>query len=52
MDASDSLVGVALAVKLGSEEPATLFELGVELLGIAGGQFVNWVLPRAGVICW
>ena len=51
MDAPDGLIGKSLSVKLGSEEPAVLLEIGVELLDVVGGQLSNWILPSLGIMC-
>jgi len=39
--APDCLVGQALTVELCPDESAALFELGIELLNVVGGQFVH-----------
>ena len=41
VDAADSLVGKSLAVLFLPEQTAILFEPGVELLDVAGGEFVQ-----------
>lgn len=41
MDAADGLVGKSLAVLFLPEQTAILFEPGVELLDVAGGEFVQ-----------
>ena len=41
MDAPDGLIGETFAIELGTKESAALFEPGVELLNIVGGQLVQ-----------
>ena len=40
MDATNSLIGEPFAIELCTEKPAVLFESGIELLNVVGGQLV------------
>ena len=42
MDAADSLAGKSFAILFLPEQTTILFESGVELLDVAGGEFVQW----------
>ena len=41
MDATDGLVGEALPVDVGADEPTVLLEINIELLEVVGGQLLH-----------
>ena len=41
MDAPDGLVGEPLSIELRAQPPPTLFQAGIELLDVPGGQLVQ-----------
>ena len=51
MDAADGLVGKSLAVLFLPEQTAILFEPSVELLDVAGGEFVQRNRAKFGMMC-
>ena len=52
MDAPNGLIGQSIAVELCPQQSAALLGLGVELLDVSGGQLVQGICPRAGMMCW
>ena len=48
MDAPDGLVGEALSIELGAQQPPALFQIGVELLDVSGGQLVQLDTAQGG----
>ena len=48
VDAPDSLVGETFTIEVSSEKSAALFEPGVELLNIVGGQLVQLGAAQCG----
>ena len=48
MDAPDSLIGETFAIEFGAEKSTALFEPGVELLDIVGGELVQLGAAQCG----